>query len=44
MYDFVKHLDSGDTMWAELDAAVYASQGGGIAGWDALTDEIQEAE
>jgi hypothetical protein len=43
MYDFVRHLDSGESMWAELDAVNYAlTQGGSIAAWDALTGEIDE--
>jgi hypothetical protein len=48
LYDFVRHVDSSDTMWAELDAAVYAAQAGGnalglLVVWDTCEDEIQNA-
>jgi RHS repeat-associated protein len=48
MYDFVRHLDSGETAWAELDAASYAALAGGnelgaLAAWDMMEQYIQDA-
>lgn len=45
LFDFVRHVDQGDSADAELDAAVYASMEGNnldaLIVWDALTDYIE---